>query len=91
MEIARQMISLVLVFSLLAAALWVLRRGGAATFRARWWRRPRRDKTIEPMERLALTPQHALHLVRIDGRVLVVATYPQGCALLTETRQGVGA
>jgi hypothetical protein len=30
-----------------------------------------------------LTAQHAVHLVRIDGRELVVATHPQGCSLLS--------
>jgi hypothetical protein len=35
------------------------------------------------VERLALTPQHTLHVVRINGRELVVATHPQGCSVVT--------
>ena len=44
-------------------------------------RAPRRMQVVE---RLPLTPQHSLHLVRIDGRLLVVASGPGGCSLLEE-------
>ena len=37
---------------------------------------------FERIARLALTPQHMLHLVRVQGRVVVVATHPQGCSIL---------
>jgi len=81
MEMARQILSVLAVFGLLGAALWTMRRGGFANIRAL-----RRDaKSLESIERLPLTPQHALHLVKIRGRELVVATHPQGCALLLET------
>ena len=86
MEALRQVSAVLAVFGLLGAALWMLRRGGMAT--ARGWRRPQ-GKSLESMERLSLTPQHALHLVRIQGRELVVATHPQGCALLLEVEHGV--
>jgi flagellar biogenesis protein FliO len=78
-----------LVFALLGAALWTLRRGGR--LRIPGGMRPAgRGRTLESVERLALTPQHSLHLVKIGGRELVVATYPQGCALLTERPPGDG-
>jgi flagellar biogenesis protein FliO len=44
-----------------------------------------KSRSIETLQRIALTPQHSLHLVRIHGRELLVATHPQGCALLLET------
>jgi flagellar biogenesis protein FliO len=44
-------------------------------------RAPRRMQVVE---RLPLTPQHSLHLVRIDGRLLVVASGPGGCSVLEE-------
>ena len=47
-------------------------------------RAPRRMHVVE---RLPLTPQHSLHLVRIDGRLLVVASGPGGCSLLEEKSQ----
>ena len=34
------------------------------------------------MERLALTPQHSLHLVRIGDRGLLVAAHAAGCTLI---------
>ena len=85
MEMARQVSSVLAVFALLGLALWAMRRGGFATLRGL-----RRDrKSLESIERLPLTPQHALHLVKIRGRELVVATHPQGCALLIDRVDGV--
>ena len=73
------------------AALWALRRGGRDEF-AQAGRGRRRARTqMESLERLALTPQHSLHLVKIGGPRCVVATHPQGCALLRERAQGDGA
>lgn len=88
MEIARQVSAVMLVFALLAAALWTLRRGGS--WRIAQGLRTPRARSLEAVERLALTPQHSLHLVKIGGREVVVATYPQGCVLLTERAQGAG-
>lgn len=41
---------------------------------------------MQVLERLPLTPQHSLHLVRIDGRTLVVSSGPGGCTVLEETK-----
>jgi flagellar biogenesis protein FliO len=81
METVRQVASVLAVFAILGAVLWLLRRGGIASLRGGWRQQP---KSLESIERLALTPQHALHLVKIQGRELVVATHPQGCTLLLE-------
>jgi hypothetical protein len=46
------------------------------------------------VERLALTPQHTLHLVCIHGREVLLATHPQGCSAITtvaERAMGAGA
>jgi hypothetical protein len=42
---------------------------------------------MESMERLALGPQHALHLIRLDGRSVLVATAPTSVHVLGETTQ----
>jgi hypothetical protein len=74
-EAWREALALATVFSLLGAALWALRhrtgalRGGSA-------------KSLTSVERLALTPQHALHLIRTSGRDLLIATHPHGCTLI---------
>lgn len=83
----RQFFSILLVFALLGGALWVLRRGASGSLRISslpFARTPAREKKLVSIERLPLTPQHALHIVRIQGREVVVATHPHGCALLTE-------
>lgn len=97
MDVLRQAFSVLLVFSLLGAALWPLRRGGKVSFRG--FARKRilgHTKSMVAVERLALTPQHTLHVVRVNGRELVLATHPQGCTImtqqdLTERAMGVGA
>jgi len=65
-------------FALLGAALWASRRGFVRT-RIGVSRRPR---SLEPVEKLMLTPQHALHLIRVAGRDVIVATHPQGCTFI---------
>ncbi|HLW77586.1 MAG TPA: flagellar biosynthetic protein FliO [Bryobacteraceae bacterium] len=86
----RQFFSILLVFALLGAALWVLRRGAAGGLRVTspFGKRASRAKGLMSIERLVLTPQHSLHIVRIQGREVVVATHPHGCTLLTEASQG---
>jgi flagellar biogenesis protein FliO len=78
---ARDLLSVVAVLALLGAALWALRRGVGARLPGAFGK----SRSIETLQRIALTPQHSLHLVRIHGRELLVATHPQGCALLLET------
>jgi flagellar biogenesis protein FliO len=73
MEAIRQVFSVLIVFLLLGAGLWKLRRGGPA---------PKHGRSLELVERLTLTPQHSLHLIRVEGRGIVVATHPQGCSLM---------
>jgi len=77
MEIVRQVVSIVFVFALLGAALWWLRRRGAG-----YARRRRSGGRLEAVERVSLTPQHALHLVRVGSQGLVVSSHPSGCSLL---------
>jgi hypothetical protein len=83
MDVLRQVFSVLLVFSLLGAVLWVLRQGGRVSFRGLARKRAMGDRTMIPVERLSLTPQHTLHIVRIDGRDVLVVTHPQGCTVLT--------
>jgi flagellar biogenesis protein FliO len=78
MEAMRQVWAVSAVLALLAASLWWLRRKGLARFAPR-----RRSKqTLQAVERLTLGPQHALHLVRLAGRGLLVGTSPAGCGVL---------
>src|SRR5215471_3074560 len=85
MELARQAASVLVVFVLLGAALWLIRRRGRP-LRALRRGEQRRRRSLHAVERLALTPQHTLHRLRIEihgeGREVVLATHPQGCTLL---------
>ena len=73
-DLIRQILAILLVFGLLGAAVWKLRTGPLARRSA--------GSRLYSESRLVLTPQHAIHLVRIDGREVVVATHPQGCTVL---------
>jgi flagellar biogenesis protein FliO len=88
MESARQLVSILAVFALLGFALWAARRGGFARLGLTNLRGVAGERDgLLLLERLPLTPQHVLHVVRIRGRELVVATHPQGCVLLTDAEE----
>jgi|SRR5580658_814068 flagellar biogenesis protein FliO len=78
MEPIRQVLAVSAVLSLLAAALWWLRRKGIV----RQGSGGSRKHALQAVERLMLGPQHSLHLVRLAGRGLLVGTSPAGCAVL---------
>jgi len=81
LEAWRQAAAIVVVFGLLAGVVYALRRRGGFE-----WSRLRAGpaKALIAVERLALTPQHTLHLVRLAGQQMLLATHPQGCTLLLE-------
>ncbi len=60
---------------LVALRWWLRRRGWAASL-------PKRRRELECLERLALGPQHSLHLVRAGGRLMLVSSSPGGCSLI---------
>lgn len=82
METLQQMAAVAAVLGLLGGTLWWLRRRGLASlpFPAR-----RSGRGLESVGRLALGPQHVLHLVRYQNRVLLLATSPAGCSLLDQS------
>jgi flagellar biogenesis protein FliO len=84
-EILAQMLAVLLVFGLLGAALWAVRRGRGTSW-AGLTRRAGAEKVLEAVEKLALTPQHTLHLIRANGREWLVATHPQGCTVIRDDR-----
>ena len=78
MDALRQVAAVALVFGLLAVALWALRRRGLLPVQAG----RRASRRLQSLERLALSPRHTLHLVRVADRTLLIGVYPDGCALL---------
>jgi flagellar biogenesis protein FliO len=70
-----------------------------ALARARWFRPGHGTKlvsrSLELIDRVALSPQHSLHLVRLAGKAWIIAAHAGGCTLLAsipwdETQQGIG-
>ena len=81
MDIYSQILAVALVLALLGAALWALRR--VAGIRPRWpGTAGRQESMLELHDRLSLSPQHALHLVRVGDRAVLVAVHSAGCVLL---------
>jgi hypothetical protein len=87
-EYGRQILALIVVFSLLGFTVWKLGRhrgsvplaqltGGGVGQKGRTAAR-----VLEPVERLVLTPQHTLHVLRFRDREILVTTHPHGCSLL---------
>ena len=81
MESIQQALSVVLVLGLLGGALWWLRRKGMAQFA---FKTPGggRSRCIQVIERMSLTPQHSLHLVRVADKTMLIAASPAGCSIL---------
>jgi flagellar biogenesis protein FliO len=82
----QQSLAVLLVLALLLAALWLLRRQGLATYGlaagVTGTGRRNSGRRLRVIERLALTPQHSLHLVAVGDQIIVFATSPAGCQRL---------
>lgn len=87
MDSIQQALSVVAVLALLACTLFWLRTRGMAQFTMRGFRSGA-NRRMQSIERLALTPQHSLHLVRVGERELLVAVSPGGCSLLQAGDEG---
>lgn len=81
MEILQPAIPVCAVLALLALCLWFFQRKGMVNLRALPGF-PSKVRRLEVIERLQLTPQHALCLVRINKRTILIGTAPAGCHLL---------
>jgi flagellar biogenesis protein FliO len=81
MEVIQPLAAIVFVMALLGGALLLLKKRGGATFRMPGISGSA-PKRLEVMERVSLGPQHALHLVRVDGKTMVVTTAPGGCQIM---------
>ena len=84
MDVLQEIAAVAAVLGLLGSVLWFLRRRGiAGVFPSGLLplRRPSRRR-LECVERLALGPQHSIHLIRLGGRGLLVTSSPSGCALM---------
>jgi flagellar biogenesis protein FliO len=83
MEVLRELLAVALVFSLLGVSLWLLRGRGSLPWKRAGGAR-RQARRLESLDRLALSAQHSLHLVRAADRVLLLVTHTCGCTLLAQ-------
>ena len=81
METSEQLLAVMVVLGLLCGSLWLLKRKGLVRTGFRRPSLPGQPR-LEVIDRLALTPQHSLHLIRMADRTLLVGLSPQGCNLL---------
>jgi flagellar biogenesis protein FliO len=79
---AEQVTMVLAVFALLFGVLWVLKKRGLATLPAPLRRGSGSRRRLEVLERVPLTPQHAVHLVRVAGKTVLIGTAPSACTLL---------
>jgi flagellar biogenesis protein FliO len=76
MDLLQQALAPLLVLALLGAALWF------AKARPRLSLNKTGPKRMQVIERVSLTPQHTLCLVRIGERLVMIGTAPTSCQLL---------
>ena len=81
MEPMEQGAAVLLVLVLLGATLYALRGKGLQMVMARR-AGGGSQRQLESIERLPLTPQHSLHLVRVEDRTVLIAVSPSGCSIL---------
>lgn len=81
MESFQQAAAVVLVLALLGGTLYWLRTRGMATINLSGLAR-NRGRRMQSLERLPLTAQHSLHLIRVGEKTMVVAVSPNGCTVL---------
>jgi flagellar biogenesis protein FliO len=90
MDAIQQALAVTVVLMLLGGSLFWLRSKGIAQFGLR----PGSgvgQKRMRSLERLLLTPQHSLHLVRVGNRLLVLAVWPGGCSVIERNAGDVTA
>ena len=85
MDSVQSFLAVLLVLGLLAGTLAALRRRFPPV-----WRLQRFNsgtaRRMELLERMSLGPHHAVHLIRIGDRSVLVATTPASCQVL-ETKE----
>jgi len=80
LDLLRQLLAMAIVFALLWAALWFLKRRGA--LRPVLGKSGTGPRLIESRGRLALTAQHSLHWIRAGNRELLIGVHPSGFTVI---------
>lgn len=75
MESLQQIGAILLVLGLLGSALYFLKKKKLGGFDIG----PRAGRRLQVLERISLGPQHAVCLVRIDDKTMLITTSPASC------------
>jgi len=86
MDYIRQLVSIAGVLGLLIAMVFVLRRRAGGVLGVRL--RSMNGRTLQVVERAALTPHHSLHVVRVRQDLFLFASGPGGVALMKKLEEG---
>lgn len=78
MEYLQQIVLVAVLLGVIGGAVWLLQRRGLATVN---WTRPS-ERRMHIVEKLPLTAQHAVHMVRVGDKLLLIGTAPGGCSVL---------
>jgi len=92
-DILPPMLAVVLVLGLLGGALYFLRSRGIASFQTppSPFGRQGSARQMKVVERIPLGGQHALHLVRVGDRLMLIATGPGSCQIVdSQVREVAG-
>ena len=90
MELSQQLLAVGLVLALLLLAAAAAQRRGWVRLN---WRSDSEGsrRPLEILDRIQLTPQHQLHLLRTEGRTLLIATHPRGVEVVSGRPDSAGA
>jgi flagellar biogenesis protein FliO len=89
MEAFQQATAVLLVLVLLGATLYALRGKGLAMMMSRRVTGAG-HRQLEAIDRLPLTPNHSLHLVRVEDRTVLIAVSPGGCSIVDRSPEQGG-
>ncbi len=78
-SLLQQTVAVFVVLALLVVTLWFLRNKGFARLSIALPGRAPACRQMHVLERVPLTAQHSLHLVRIQDRVILIGVSPSGC------------
>ncbi len=81
MDLFQQLFIVGAVLAAFGGALWTLQRRGLVRLTGMGLS-ARADRRLQVIERLQLTPQHSLCLVKLEDRVLLIGTAPSSCSVL---------
>jgi flagellar biogenesis protein FliO len=80
MEGFQQLVAVLAVFGILGGSLWWLKGRGMAQVKGFSMRSG--TQLLRRVERLPLSPDTALHLIRMGDRAILIASSPTGCQVL---------